>query len=110
MELTIGSLNFRIGSLGSIRLSDPVKPDPSARETKTVAMSESSLGSSSKVNSPVSFATTEDSEGKIEELDETMGNIDLEGTMDQTYLSQKDFTTLKQWHLQQYTPTMRHHH
>jgi hypothetical protein len=56
-------------------------------------MSESSVGSSSEVNSPVSFATTENSEGKIEELDETMGNIDLEGTMDQTYLSQKDLTT-----------------
>jgi hypothetical protein len=57
MEVTIGSLNFRVGSLGSIRLSDPVKQDPSAREIKTVAMSESSLGSSNEVNSPVSFAT-----------------------------------------------------
>jgi hypothetical protein len=27
MDLTIGSLNFRVGSLGSIRLSDPAKPD-----------------------------------------------------------------------------------
>jgi hypothetical protein len=26
MDLTIGSLNFRVGSLGSIRLSDPTKP------------------------------------------------------------------------------------
>jgi hypothetical protein len=25
MDLTIGSLNFRVGSLGSIRLSDPTK-------------------------------------------------------------------------------------
>jgi hypothetical protein len=93
MELTIGSLNFRVGSLGTIRLLDPVKPDPPARETKTVAMSKSLVGSSSEVNSPVSFATMENSEGKIEELDETMGNLDLGGTMDQTYLSQKDFTT-----------------
>ena len=30
MDLTIGSLNFRIGSLGSIRLSDPAKPGPLA--------------------------------------------------------------------------------
>jgi hypothetical protein len=30
MDLTIGSLNFRVGSLGSIRLLDPAKPDPSA--------------------------------------------------------------------------------
>jgi hypothetical protein len=59
MDLTIGSLNFHVGSLGSIHLSDPVKPDPSASESKTVAMSESSEGSSSEVNSPVSFAETE---------------------------------------------------
>jgi hypothetical protein len=41
MDLTIGSLNFRVGSLGSIRLSDPTKTGPSASEPKTVAMSES---------------------------------------------------------------------
>jgi hypothetical protein len=56
MDLMIGSLNFRVGSLGSIRLSDPAKPGPSASEPKTVAMSESSEGSSSEVNSLVSFA------------------------------------------------------
>jgi hypothetical protein len=59
MDLTIGSLNFRVGSLGSIRLLDPTKPGLSASESKTVAMSESSEGSSSEVNSPVSFAATE---------------------------------------------------
>jgi hypothetical protein len=57
--LTIGSLNFRVGSLGSIRLSDPAKLDPSASKTKTIAMSESSVGSSSEVNSPVSFEIME---------------------------------------------------
>jgi hypothetical protein len=93
MELTIGSLNFHVRSLGSIHLSDPVRLDPLARETKTVARSKSSVGYSSEVNSPVSFTTTENSEGKIEELDETMGNLDLGGTKDQTYLSQKEFTT-----------------
>jgi hypothetical protein len=76
MDLTIGSLNFRVGSLGSIRHLDPVKPGPSASETKTVAMSESSEGSSSEVNSPVSFAETE--EGKIAGGDETIENFDLE--------------------------------
>jgi hypothetical protein len=65
MDLMIGSLNFHVGSLGSIRLSDPVKPGPSAGEPKTGAMSESSEGSSSEVNSPVSLAETE--EGKIKE-------------------------------------------
>jgi hypothetical protein len=77
MDLMIGSLNFCVGSLGSIRLSDSTKPDPSASKTVTIAMSESLEGSSSKVNSPVSFATTEIIEGKIEELDETMDNLDL---------------------------------
>jgi hypothetical protein len=51
MDLTIGSLNFRIGSLGSIRLSDLAKPGSSASDFKTVAMSDSSEGSSSEVNS-----------------------------------------------------------
>jgi hypothetical protein len=62
MDLTIGSLNLHVGSLGSIRLSDPAKSDPSASESKTVAMSELSEGSSSEVNSPVSFAETETEE------------------------------------------------
>jgi hypothetical protein len=76
MDLTIGSLNFRIGSLGSIRLLDPMTADPSASELKIVAMSESSEGSSSEVNSPVSLAGA--TEGKIAGGDETMENFDLE--------------------------------
>jgi hypothetical protein len=70
IDLTIGSLNFRIGSLGLIRLSNPAKSGPSASEAKTVAMLESLVGSSSEANSPVSFATTEIAEGKIKEVDE----------------------------------------
>jgi hypothetical protein len=93
MELTIGSLNFRVGSLVSIRLSDLTKSNSSARKSATVAISESSGGPSSEVNSPVSFAMTENSEGKIKELNETMGNLGLGGIVDQSYLSQKDFTT-----------------
>jgi hypothetical protein len=76
MDLTIGSLNFRVGSLGSIRLSDPTKSDPSAREPKTVAISESSEDSSSEVNSPISLE--EEEERKITEGDETTENFDLE--------------------------------
>jgi hypothetical protein len=76
MDLTIGSLNFRVGSLGSIRLSDPAKPGPSASEFKIIVMSESSEGSSSEVNSPVSLAEAE--EGKIAGGDETIENFDLE--------------------------------
>jgi hypothetical protein len=79
MDLTIGSLNFRVGSLGSIRLSDPTKPDPSASEPETVAMSESSEGSSSEVNSPVRLA--EAKEGKIAGGDKSMQNLDLEAQL-----------------------------
>jgi hypothetical protein len=76
MDLTIGSLNFCVGSLGLIRLSDPTKPDSSASEPETVAMSESSEGSSSEVNSPTSL--TEAEEGKIAGGDKTMENFGLE--------------------------------
>jgi hypothetical protein len=76
MDLTIRSLNFHVGSLGSIHLSDPAKLGPSASESKTIVMSESSEGSSSEVNSSVSFAEVE--EGKIAGGDETMENFDLE--------------------------------
>jgi hypothetical protein len=65
MDLMIGSLNFRVGSLGSIRRSDPMKPDSSASEHKTIAISESSEGSSSEVNSPVSL--TEQKKEKSQE-------------------------------------------
>jgi hypothetical protein len=60
MDLTIGSLNFHVGLLGSIRLSDPMKSDPSTSEPKTVAMSESSKDSSSEVNSPISLEEEEE--------------------------------------------------
>jgi hypothetical protein len=76
MDLTIGSLNFHVGSLGLIRLSDPAKLGPSASEPKTVAISESSEGSSSKVNSPVSLAETE--ERKIAGGNEIVKKFDLE--------------------------------
>jgi hypothetical protein len=76
MELTIRSLNFRVRSLGSIRLSDPMKMGPSASEPEIVAMSESSEGSSSEVNLPVSL--TEAEEGKIAGGDETLNFFDLE--------------------------------
>jgi hypothetical protein len=77
MELTFGSLNFHVGSLGSIHLSDPTESGPSTGKTAIAAMSESSVGSSSEVNSPVSFTMTENIEDKIKELDETMENLDL---------------------------------
>jgi hypothetical protein len=76
MDLMIESLNFHVGSLGLIHLLDPAKPGLSASESKIIVMSESSKGSSSEVNSLVSF--TEAEEGKIAEGGETMENFDLE--------------------------------
>jgi hypothetical protein len=100
MDLTIGSLNFRAGALGSTRLSDPTKLDPSAGKTVTTAKSESSVGSSSKVNSPVSLTTTGNIEDKIEELDKIMENLDLGESTGHSDFSQNfrkntaaDFTT-----------------
>jgi hypothetical protein len=88
MDLMIGSLNFRVRSLGSIRLSDSAKPGPSASEPKKVAMSESSEGSSSEVNLSVSFAETE--EGKIAGGDETMENFDLEVQLEDLMICHDD--------------------
>jgi hypothetical protein len=88
MDLMIGSLNFRVGSLGSIHLSDPAKPGPSASESKTIVMSESSEGSSSEVNSPVSFPEVE--EGKIAGGEETMENFDLEVQLEDLMICHDD--------------------
>jgi hypothetical protein len=88
MDLTIGRLNFRVGSLGSIRLSDPMKPGPSASAPKIVAMSESSEGSSSEVNSLVSLAETE--EGKIAGGNEIMENFDLEVQLEDLMICHDD--------------------
>jgi hypothetical protein len=77
MDFTIGRLNFRIGSLGLIRLSDLVSSDPSASEVKIVVISELSVGSSSEANSSVGFVATEVAEGKIVEVDKNTENFDL---------------------------------
>jgi hypothetical protein len=78
MDLAFGSLNFRVTSLGSIRLSDLTKSGPSASKSKTETTAELSEGSSSEVNSPISFTKIEAEERKFAEGDETMENFDLE--------------------------------
>jgi hypothetical protein len=90
MDLTIGSLNFRIGLLGSIRLSNPAKLGPSASMSKAETTSESSEGSSSEVNSPVSFIEIETEKGKFTEGNETMGNFDLEVQLEDLMISHDD--------------------
>jgi hypothetical protein len=85
MELTIGSLSILIGPSGSSRLSDSMKPDPSARKPDTEETLESSEGSSSEVNSPVSLEKESIAEGdKIQE------NFDLEGKAYQTHSNAED--------------------
>jgi hypothetical protein len=87
MELTIGSLSILIGPSGFTRLSDPMKPDPSASKPETVAMMESSKGSSSEVNSPVSLG-----EAQIAEGDEIQEKLDTEVKAFKTHNSTRDFT------------------
>jgi hypothetical protein len=82
--MELASLNFLVGSSGSTHLSDPAKLDPSGIEVKTIAMSGSSVGSSSEVNSPVSYTIAENTGEKIKELDETMEKLDIGETVDQS--------------------------
>jgi hypothetical protein len=91
MELMFESLSFYIGPLGSTRLSDPTKSGPSASKTKRITASESSVGSSSEVNSPVSLTATEDMEEKLEEFDETRGKPGMEEEVAKTHNSSRDF-------------------
>jgi hypothetical protein len=70
VELTFGSLNFYIRPSGTTRLSDSTKLVLSAGKAKRMTTSGSSVGSSSKANSLVSLAATENLQGKLEEPDE----------------------------------------
>jgi hypothetical protein len=86
MELTIESLSIFVGPSGLSRLSDSTKPDPSVSKPKTEVMLESSEGSSSEVNSPVSLEKASIAEGnKIQE------NFDSEERACQTHNSARDF-------------------
>jgi hypothetical protein len=93
MELTIESLSFYVIPSGSTRLSDPTKLDLSASKIKKITMSASSVGSSSEVNSPVSFTAAENTKRKTEEFDGTREELNIEGTVDKSYNSQRDFVT-----------------
>jgi hypothetical protein len=93
MELTIGSLSFYVGPSGSTRLSDPAKLGPSASKIKAITMSGSSVGSSSEVNSPISFTATENTPRKIKQFNGTQEEPDIEGTVDISFDSPRDFAT-----------------
>jgi hypothetical protein len=85
MDLMIGSFNFRVGSLGLVRISDPMKSGLSARKTAIVATLETSVGSSSEVNSLVSIKPAKGD--TVEELDKIMENLDLEESSGYQYMS-----------------------
>jgi hypothetical protein len=93
MELTIRSLSFYVGPSGLTRLSDPAKSGPPASKTKTITMSGSSVGSSNKVNSPVSLTAIENMQKKLEEFDGTRGEPDVEVTVDKPHDRPRDFAT-----------------
>jgi hypothetical protein len=86
VELTIGSLSILIGPSGSSRLSDSMKPDPSADKPEIEETLESSEGSSSEVNSQVSLE-----KASIVEGDEIQEIFDLEDKAGQAHNNAKDF-------------------
>jgi hypothetical protein len=77
MDLTTRSFKFRVRSLGSIRLSDPTNSGPLAGKIAIAVTSETSMGSSNEVNSPVSTKPTNSKGNAINKLDEIMENWDL---------------------------------
>jgi hypothetical protein len=78
MDLMIESFNFRVGSLGSLRLSDPIPSGPSVGQTGAAATPETFVGLTTKVNSPANGKPAESKRNFVDELDEIMGNLDLE--------------------------------
>jgi hypothetical protein len=77
MDLTIGSLNFRVGCLGLVHLSDPINLGLSVGKIASATISESSVGSSSEGNSSFSFKPMENIKDTVEELDKIMENLNL---------------------------------
>jgi hypothetical protein len=92
MELTFRSLSFYIRPSGSTRLSDLTKAGPLASKTERITASESSVGSSSEVNSSVSLTVTEVMKEKLEEFDETWGKPSMEEVVAKTHDSSRDFS------------------
>jgi hypothetical protein len=87
-ELTIGSLSILIGPSGLTRLIDPMKLDSSASEPETVAVMESSEGSSSEVNSSVSLG-----EAQVAKINEIQEKLDMEVKAVKMHNSTRDFAT-----------------
>jgi hypothetical protein len=77
MDLTIGSFNFHVGSLGFVHLSDSINLGPSAGKTIDAPTSKTSVGSSSEANSPVNINPMNSKINTMKELGEIMENLDL---------------------------------
>jgi hypothetical protein len=104
VELTIGSLSIFIGPSGSSRLSDSTKSDPSANKPETEETLESSEGSSSEVNSPVSLE-----KASIAGRRRNSGNFRLRRKSVSDAQQHKGLRRRKQQRLQS-APGMRHYH
>jgi hypothetical protein len=76
MDLTIGSFNFCIGSLGTLRLSDPIFLGPLSNKPAAAPTSATSIGSSSEENSPVSIKRPESKDSIVDLLDGIKENFD----------------------------------
>jgi hypothetical protein len=76
INLTIESLSFYIGPSGSTCLLDLAESGSSVNKSNTITLSGSSVGSSSEVNSPVSFAATENTKKELEKIDRTQEEPD----------------------------------
>jgi hypothetical protein len=70
--------------LGTLRLSDPISSCLSANKTIAVATLKTSVGFSSKANSPVSIKLVESKKSIVDPLDEIMENFDLKESLDQS--------------------------
>jgi hypothetical protein len=93
MDLMIGSLTFCVGPLGSTRLLDPAESGPSVNKAKSTTLFRSSVGSSSEVNSPVSFAATGNTKKELEKLDETQEEPNEGVAAGKPHNSQKDLAS-----------------
>jgi hypothetical protein len=84
MDQMIGSFKFHVGSLGSLRLSHLIYLGLSANKIAAAAISETSVGSSSEANSPVSIRPAESKRSIIDPHDEIMENLDFKESSDQS--------------------------
>jgi hypothetical protein len=77
MDLTIGSFNFHVGSLGSLSLLDLIPSGPSNGKIAHASTPATFVGSSNEVNLPASIKPMEGKRSIVKKLDEIMENLDL---------------------------------